>query len=106
MQAFLSSFFFRECAPKGKSWSQPILAESVEPGDKYGGVTNVMHKTLIECLGSINAKDGDLFRNRSVHDFYLLKALITLEQVITSVVEERRILMSKTSMVRLTGRVL
>ena len=42
----------------------------------------------------------------SVHEFYRLKALITLEQVITSVVEKRTILMSKTSMVRLTGRVL
>ena len=42
----------------------------------------------------------------SVHEFYRLKALITLEQVITSVVEKRTILMSKTSMVGLTGRVL
>ena len=42
----------------------------------------------------------------SVLEFYRLKALITLEQVITSVVEKRTILMSKTSMVRLTGRVL
>ena len=31
----------------------------------------------------------------SVHEFYRLKALITLEQVITSVVEKRTILMSR-----------
>ena len=35
-----------------------------------------------------------------------LKALITLEQVNTSVVEKKRIFRSKTSMVRLTGRAL
>ena len=29
------------------------------------------------------------FRNKSVHNFYGLKALITLEQVITSVVEKK-----------------
>ena len=37
----------------------------------------------------------------SVHEFYRLKALNTLEQVITSVIRK-----SKTSIVRLTGRVL
>ena len=31
----------------------------------------------------------ELFRNGSVHVFYCLKALITLEQVITSVVEKK-----------------
>ena len=35
-------------------------------------------------------KDVELFRNGSVHDFYRLKALITLEQVITSVVEKEK----------------
>ena len=34
--------------------------------------------------------DLDLFRNRSVHEFYPLKALITLEQVNTSVVERKK----------------
>ena len=39
-----------------------------------------------------------LFWNRQlVHEFDRLKVLITLEQVNTSVVEKRRILMSKTS---------
>ena len=44
----------------------------------------------------------EIFRNGSVHEFYRLKAKITLEQVNTSVVEKRVILISK----RLTGRVL
>lgn len=38
---------------------------------KSGSVTKVMHR-------------------KSVHDFYLLKALITSEQVITSVVEKKK----------------
>ena len=42
--------------------------------------------------GKIHAKDVELFRNESVHEFYRLKALSTLEHVNTSV---------KTSMVRL-----
>ena len=41
----------------------------------------------------MHAKEVELFRNVSVHEFYRLKALITLEQMNTSV---------KTSMVRLT----
>ena len=32
----------------------------------------------------------ELFRNVSVHEFYRLKALITLEQMITSVVEKKK----------------
>ena len=53
-------------------------------------------------------EDVELFRNGSVHEFYCLKALIiTLKQVITPVVEKKKkILMSKMSVVRLTGRVL
>ena len=43
-------------------------------------------------IGRIDAKDIELFLNGSVHKFYRTKALITLEQVITSV---------ETSMVRL-----
>ena len=39
-------FFFRVCPPKGCSWSQKFLAESVEHGDKNGRVTKAMHK---EC---------------------------------------------------------
>ena len=40
------SFFFRVCAPKGCSWSQEFLAESVEHGDKNGRVTKAMHTKL------------------------------------------------------------
>ena len=35
------------------------------------------------------AKDVVLFRNASVHEFYSLKALINLEQVITSAVNKK-----------------
>ena len=35
------------------------------------------------------AKDVELFRNASVHEFYSLKALINLEQVITSAVNKK-----------------
>ena len=38
----------------------------------------------------INAKDIELFRNKSVYKFYPLKALIILEQVSTSVVEKKK----------------
>ena len=41
--------------------------------------------TCEESLGKIDAKDVEFFRNGSVHKFYLSKALITLEQVNTSV---------------------
>ena len=37
-----------------------------------------------------NAKDVELFRKGSVYEFYRLKALIILEQVNTSVVEEKK----------------
>ena len=52
-------------------------------------------------------EDVKLFLNGSVNEFYCLKALIiSLKQVITPVVGEKKtILMSKTSMVRLTSRV-
>ena len=45
-----------------------------------------------ESLGKIDTKDVKLFQNGWVHEFYHLKALITLEQVNISVI---------TSMVRL-----
>ena len=38
-----------------------------------------------ESLGKIDLKDVGLFWNRSVHKFCCLKALISLEQVNTSV---------------------
>ena len=44
-----------------------------------------------ESLGKTNVKDSELFRNGSAHEFYRLKALITLEQVNTLVVEKKNL---------------
>ena len=43
-----------------------------------------------ESLEKIKAKDVELIWNGWVHEFYRLKALITLEQVNSSVVEEKK----------------
>ena len=43
-----------------------------------------------ESLEKIKAKDVELIWNGSVHEFYRLKALITLEQVNASVVEKKK----------------
>ena len=64
------------------------------------------HACFVKNASEGLKKDVALFRNRTVHEFSYLKALITLEQVNTSVVEKKRIFRSKTSMVRLTGRAL
>ena len=55
----------------------------MEAGGKNSDVSQ--HHALFceEGLGKIAVKDVALFRNRSVQEFYLLKALITLEQVNT-----------------------
>ena len=42
-----------------------------------------------ESLGKISAKDVGLSQNGSVQEFYGLKALVTLDQVNTSVVEKQ-----------------
>ena len=64
----------------------------------------ILRKKATVLQSKKGAKDVE---NGSVHEFCRLKALITLKQVITSVVEKKNNLqMSKTSMVRLTGRVL
>ena len=52
-----------------------------------------MKKASERLMGKMSLK---LFRNGSVLEFYGLKALITLEQVNSSVLKERRTLMSKT----------
>ena len=44
MQPFL--FLFCVCTPRGKSWSQAVLAETVETGDKIGGMTKAIHGKL------------------------------------------------------------
>ena len=56
-----------------------------------------------ESLGNINVKDVELFWKGSHHKFYHLIALITLEEVNTSVIEKKK---EGSLMVRLTGWVL
>ena len=90
--------FFRVCAPKGGWWSLAFLAETMEIGEKNRDSTDniknfpvhhaFLHFFSEQSLGKISAKDVELFRRESVHEFYRLKELITLEQVNTSVVEE------------------
>ena len=47
MQLFLS--FLCVCAPKGKSWSLAVLAETVETGDEIGGMTKaIVHRKLVQ----------------------------------------------------------
>ena len=43
-----------------------------------------------ESFGKINAKDVELFQNGLVHEFYHSKALITLEEVNTSVIKIKK----------------
>ena len=59
-----------------------VLSEHRENCGYNRGVTKAMHTKK-------EAKDLELFRNGSVHEFYRLKALITLKQVISSVVEKK-----------------
>ena len=80
MQPFL---FFRACSPKGKSWSQEFLAETVETGGKNRNVTENPFILCEECYRKITAKDVEIFWNGAVNEFYRLKALITLERVST-----------------------
>ena len=65
--------------------------EAVESGDKNRDVTDhIFRAPCMFCkkkgLGKFNAKDVEISRNWSVHEFYRLKALITLKQMNTSVV--------------------
>ena len=57
-----------------------------------------------ESLGKINAIKS--FSEQVRSQILLLESLINLEQVNTPVVKKRRILSSKTLMVRITGQVL
>ena len=54
----------------------------METGDKYLGVTK--SHTWKSFNRKINAKDIELFGKGSVHKFYRLNALITLEHVNTT----------------------
>ena len=57
--------------------------KTVETWDiKNCGMTQEPRMFCEESLGKVNAKDLELFRNRSVHEFYCLKVLITLEKVV------------------------
>ena len=77
---------------KRRSWSQAFLAETGKTGDKNRDMSHHHAIFCEESLRKIDAKDVELFQNGSVYEFCCLKALITLEQMNTSV---------KTSMVRL-----
>ena len=81
-------FPFFVCPPKGGSWSQASPVATVETGDKY---RNPMHSMYV-------FKRCRAFRTGLVHKFYCLKALFILEQVNTSMVENKEeSFMSKTS---------
>ena len=59
------------------------IAETRETGDiRNCGMTQEPRMFCEESLGKVNAKDLELFHNRLVHEFYCLKVLITLEQVV------------------------
>ena len=54
MQPFLFLLCVR--APRGKAWSQAVLAETVETGDKIGSMTKaIVHKKARS--GNINAAE-------------------------------------------------
>ena len=69
-----------------------MVPGAMETGDRYRDESQRHGLFCEESLGKIEAKDVELFLNGSVQEFFRLKALITLEQVNTSV---------KTSMARL-----
>ena len=61
------------------------IAETMETGDiKNCGMTQELATNVLwrKLIGKVNAKDLELFWNRLVHEFYCLKVLITLEQVV------------------------
>ena len=83
--SLLSLFFFFVCACQQRSWSQAFQAY-VETGYKNRDMSRRHALFCEESLGAIDAKVLELFRNGSEHEFYRLKALITLEQVKASIV--------------------
>ena len=54
-----------------------------------GSFVHDYNALYLQHFRSIQVHGIELFRNGSVHEFYRLKALITLEQVITSMVEKK-----------------
>ena len=61
---------------------------TVETGNKNRCVTE-LRIFCEESFGKINKCDLQLFQNGSVHEFYRLKELITLEEVNTAVVGKK-----------------
>ena len=60
------------------------IVETMETGDikNCTGMTQEPQMFCEESLGKVNAKDLELFQNSLVHEFYCLKVVITLEQVV------------------------
>ena len=59
------------------------IAETMETGDITNcSKTQEPRMFCEESLGKVNAKDLELFRNSLVHEFYCLKVVITLKQVV------------------------
>ena len=59
------------------------IVETMETGDiKNCGMTQEPQMFCEESLGQVNAKDIELFQKSLVHEFYCLKVVITLEQVV------------------------
>ena len=85
MPASLLSLFFFVCACQQRSRSQAFQAY-VETGYENRDMSRRHALFREESLGAIDAKVLELFRNGSEHEFYRLKALITLEQVKASMV--------------------
>ena len=79
MQAFLFLFNFFFVCPCQKR----IMAPGVPREGQWK--LGIRIATCEESLGKIDAKDVEFLRNGSVHEFYRSKALITLEQLNTSV---------------------
>ena len=92
-------YFLRIWYTKQRLWPRAaFVAETVETRNKNHCMTkamNVLQRKLTVGL--------ELFWNRSVHKFYCLKVLITLEQVNTLVVEKKKKNLNFSK--RLTGQV-
>ena len=62
------------------SWSQAVLANTMETGDKNRDMTAYIVRVQCmfceESLEKINEKDVKLFQNRSVNELYRLKAAL------------------------------
>ena len=79
----------------GESLCQAFLAETMETGTKNLCVIEATH-VLKKALERLNF---ERFRNVSVHEFYRLKALITLEQVNTTEWSKKKKNFKQTAMV-------